>query len=570
MSEAHAEQTQTFSDWSMPLSSKQYDQRVTLSEQERQALASVPTLRYLFRGNPPSAHILARLTLPLQDAYKLKQVKRTEGKFALYLRAMYQHMRETGKSFWGWSQEEWAAALLSGECALSGGVAITMRVVAYLFCGFLIAGERFSPSQLAGIVFGKDLVMAQSERVARIVFGKDGLGYVRSVLREQELEAAVALAMLVNRSPYLDTLTGETLQAAKQLVVHNKKQRGEALGRVARALIHLDIVSTNALPNRFDTPVSSVWWEYRDPDVDPRWIAWLQAYVTQTHSTAESYRKKSFYYLITAGRWLKQYHPTIATPDQWNEALAHDYVVWVCTAKRGECVTRDMYAITYSSRAQLQPLQAGSIDGRLGALRRFFKALQKRSYQLHNQPSRRLALSWDPDEALATPENIKKQLVPNPRNLDHAWWQKLTWAAASLSAQDLSVGVAGVYPLAYYRAAGLLWVTGARRSDEIRRLKVGCVSREWAPEMCDEDGHQVEPAEDLAFLRIPVSKMQVMRDKLRKVNPQNNLGRSAWHQTATTRPLTSAIQPCGPKARVSGILVCCIVRPSLSLCECKG
>ncbi len=99
MSEAHAEQMQTLSDWSMPLSSKHYDQRVTLSEQERQALASVPTLRFLFRSDPPSAHILARLTRPLQDAYELKQVKRTEGKFALYLRAMYQHMRETGKSF---------------------------------------------------------------------------------------------------------------------------------------------------------------------------------------------------------------------------------------------------------------------------------------------------------------------------------------------------------------------------------------------------------------------------------------------------------------------------------------
>lgn len=67
-----------------------------------------------------------------------------------------------------------------------------------------------------------------------------------------------------------------------------------------------------------------------------------------------------------------------------------------------------------------------------------------------------------------------------------------------------------------------------------------------------------------------VLNARIMRDKLRKVNPQNNLGHSAWHQTATTRPLTSAIQPCGPKARVSGILVCCLVRPSLSLFECKG
>jgi hypothetical protein len=41
-------------------------------------------------------------------------------------------------------------------------------------------------------------------------------------------------------------------------------------------------------------------------------------------------------------------------------------------------------------------------------------------------------------------------------------------------------------------------------------------------------------------------------------------------QAATTRPLTSSIQPCGPKARVSGILVCCAVGPSLSLFECNG
>ena len=41
-------------------------------------------------------------------------------------------------------------------------------------------------------------------------------------------------------------------------------------------------------------------------------------------------------------------------------------------------------------------------------------------------------------------------------------------------------------------------------------------------------------------------------------------------QGAKTRPLTSSIQPCGPKARVKGILVCWDVRPSLSLFECNG
>jgi putative transposase len=45
---------------------------------------------------------------------------------------------------------------------------------------------------------------------------------------------------------------------------------------------------------------------------------------------------------------------------------------------------------------------------------------------------------------------------------------------------------------------------------------------------------------------------------------------SSRQQAATTRPLTSSIQPCGPKARARGILVCCAVWPSLSLFECNG
>jgi integrase-like protein len=39
-------------------------------------------------------------------------------------------------------------------------------------------------------------------------------------------------------------------------------------------------------------------------------------------------------------------------------------------------------------------------------------------------------------------------------------------------------------------------------------LSVGCVSREWAPEMRDEQGNQVEPAQELCYLRVPTNKMR--------------------------------------------------------------
>jgi len=146
------------------------------------------------------------------------------------------------------------------------------------------------------------------------------------------------------------------------------------------------------------------------------------------------------------------------------------------------------------------------MNRRIGTVRRFFLALQRRPYRVRGHTSQRLVLPWDPHEVLGTPENIKRQIVHNPRTLDPARWQKLTWAAATVSAQDLSAYGGVMYPLAFYRAVALVWVTGARRSDEIRRLKVGCVSREWAPEMRDEDGNQVEPEGHFAYLRIPVNK----------------------------------------------------------------
>jgi hypothetical protein len=87
-------------------------------------------------------------------------------------------------------------------------------------------------------------------------------------------------------------------------------------------------------------------------------------------------------------------------------------------------------------------------------------------------------------------------------------WFKLIWAACTLSKEQLDAAGTFHFPLAYYRAASLIWVTAARRADEIRRLSVGCVSREWAPEMCDEHGQPVEPATELCYIRVPTNKMK--------------------------------------------------------------
>lgn len=506
MSEVHATRHEEQADWHMPLFPQWYDQSTTLTEAEREALTEkteLPLRNGFLSPKLLSTQALSHLARPLQDVYDLWHPDPTD--CVPYLRWMYRQMIQRGTPFWVWSYEEWGevATLAFGKFTQQG-VPLTIRVAAYLLCGLLITGPRFSPSHMALILFGDTLVSEQYERLAMVIFGKDGFGYFRSQRQDNRLRAAVALATLVNRNPYLDALTVESLSATRPLLTEEYQ---DALHRIVRALVHLSILQEDALTTLFAPPDAPAWWEYTAPDVDPQWIAWLQAYITHLNRFSDAYRKAQFYYLIIAGRWLRKYHPSIAEPSQWSEALAQDYVIWLCHAERGELVSVDAHLSEQTSRAHT-PLQASSLDTRIRTLRRFFKALQRRPYQIGEQPPHRLVLSWDPDEVLTTPENIRRQLAPNPRNIDPSWWQKLTWAAATLSVKDLSSNRTGQFPLAYYRAVGLLWVTGARRADEIRRLKVGCVSREWAPEMRDEEGNQVEPEENLSYLRIPVNKYQ--------------------------------------------------------------
>jgi integrase len=78
----------------------------------------------------------------------------------------------------------------------------------------------------------------------------------------------------------------------------------------------------------------------------------------------------------------------------------------------------------------------------------------------------------------------------SPRDIAVQIWAKLAIAAATLSANDLPRTTR--YPLSFYRALALVWVTSARRPNEITRLRLDSLREEWAPDMRDEDGQPVE------------------------------------------------------------------------------
>ena len=85
------------------------------------------------------------------------------------------------------------------------------------------------------------------------------------------------------------------------------------------------------------------------------------------------------------------------------------------------------------------------------------------------------ARRFDPKTALATPRSVRAMLGPKPRVIADDAWAKILWAGLNLSVDDLAAAGIRAYPLELVRALALTWLFAAQRSDEIVRLRVGCI-----------------------------------------------------------------------------------------------
>jgi hypothetical protein len=107
-----------------------------------------------------------------------------------------------------------------------------------------------------------------------------------------------------------------------------------------------------------------------------------------------------------------------------------------------------------------------------------------------DEPARRIPRRFDPREALATPEHVEKALAGSePRDIALAVWQRLAIQAARLTPEDL--GPLSYWPFNAVQALAFLWVSTARRPNELLRLRADCVRTQWEPDMSDEAGDRV-------------------------------------------------------------------------------
>ena len=201
----------------------------------------------------------------------------------------------------------------------------------------------------------------------------------------------------------------------------------------------------------------------------PMWSEWAKRW-RNTSTLAAGSRKRMYCMLLQVGRWLAQMHPEVTKPDQWTRELAAEYVAAVDRMTVGQWAETD----SMLTKKKGNPISARTKNAHLAALRHFFDDCQEWGW---------IPRRFDPRRCLATPRSIRVLIAPDPRIIADDVWAKLLWSGLNLTQDDLPAHVYGkgssqcvsYYPLKMMRAMVIAWLFAGLRSDEFRRLRVGCV-----------------------------------------------------------------------------------------------
>ena len=251
-------------------------------------------------------------------------------------------------------------------------------------------------------------------------------------------------------------------------------------------------LSTQPLAPAGGRPASEA--EEHDVRLAEEWQGWCLRWLRQ--STLQ--RPRTIYYtLLKVGRWLQACHPEVTSPTHWTPALAAEFVAAVDAMCVGEWI--DSVPGRASSARRGQPLRPQAKAQHLQALWVFFTDCQEWAW---------IPVQFNPTRCLRTPRSIKNLMGPDPRVVDLTLWAKIVWAALNLTEEDLpraGATTATLYPLAMVRAIAVVWCFAALRSDEIRRLRVGCVRWQREDVVVPSTG-DVLPRDAVCLLDIPVNK----------------------------------------------------------------
>lgn len=499
--------------WKWPIPLDRYDRASSLSASELEALSVLVNRRSpRRRGTWPAAveTALHRLLWPLQDTLDYLGIPRN--KHGVVMRVLIIEMQRRQTSFWAWSDSEWVETIAltrdtfvkqnSRSSAVLGRSEVL--AIAYLLCGFsslfLFPKRRVHRHTLARNVFGKEALNHADQRVYAVV---QGWGYAQRSSAWSELDNTLCTALLLNHSPYLEDLTVESLLALRNQV--ESERMGGFINLLSRVLVELRIIDVAFPMGNQPIPVKL---RCDTEGIAPTWVEWCFRWHTTATGLAPETRDKYLSNLLKVGRWLALHHPEITTPGQWTYTLAAEWVAQVDSLRIGEFCEETTYQ---TSRGLVgKPQGPRSKHHHLAVMRAFFKDVQEEPY---NVPR-----AFDPNRAFRTPRAIQRLIGPSPRDIDPLIWARLVHAAVHLTEEDLprSPSQSIQYPLLLVRAIAVTWCYSALRSDEIRRLPVGCIRWQREDMTIPETG-EILPKDAVCFLTVPVNKTNTSFPKA--VNP---------------------------------------------------
>jgi integrase len=475
--------------WRMPIVPEDYN-RDPLTEEERWALEQYSIITSSNGGTRDAIterQLLARLDQPITDVFHLRHRGRSKSDCGYALRIMRRAMHRYGKIFWEWSPQDWMQMLCPTPAQFYATHAkrpcahMALMDAAYLLGGvsdLRAVDMRHRIVEFANLYFGTDILTHRCQQLLDALQGKgfsDGSNSIAS------LRQFLSMLFILKRSPFLEDISEELLIS----VCSGHKEMQHTRRRIVIALQELNILPP---PAREELIVST---PFDGREMAREWYAWCLSWHERVVDLTPRQRRNYVGHLLATGRWLDQHLPAIRTPEQWTEDIALHFRGGLCTWTRGQYASSKGQHLLNSKGNLGDSMKPQAIACYLTALRRFFTDLSKRPHAVDGAPARRIKLDFDPKEALAAPAHIRKALdVASPRDIDLQVWAKLTIAAATLSQSDLPQGTRN--PLSFYRAVGLIWVTTARRPNEIARLQLDCVRADWDVGMLDEDGQPVE------------------------------------------------------------------------------
>lgn len=337
------------------------------------------------------------------------------------------------------------------------------------------------PAALAERAFGSPPVAATVARVRGILVGWGYDGKPESTVLFRN---ALCRALVVARSARLEDVTRAHIDALLEMPDRCDLHRSLALlARVLRSLGIID-AALDRIRDRGYRPLGE-----DGNGVPPTRLAWCRRW--REHSTLRSADSR-YWCLLKAGRWLAEKHPEVEGPEGWTAELAAEYVAAVDGMRTGD------YNGGGWTRANPglagKPLRPSSKANELGAMRGFFQDCQEWGW---------IPVRFNPLRCLRTPRSVRAQLGPDPRVIDPAIWARLVRAGLELEAADF--GPRHQYPIEMDRALAAIWVTTGLRSDEVARLRVGCVRWQGRDAAVPGTG-DVLPKDAVCLLDVPVNK----------------------------------------------------------------